>query len=77
MKEIRCSPCLPKRRAPPLSARPWENIFAKCCKSKVASWKMDGRELMRMEKGGNERGFIGDLGKGFLMQASALNWMLK
>ena len=32
---------------------------------------------MRMEKGGNERGFIGDLGKGFLMQASALNWMLK
>jgi hypothetical protein len=37
-----------------LSARLWENIFEKCCKSKVASWKMDGRESMRMEKEGNE-----------------------
>ena len=31
---------------------------------------MDGRESMRREKEGNERGFIGDLGEGFLMQAS-------
>ena len=35
-----------------MSARLWKNIFAKCCESKVASWKMDGRESMRMEKEG-------------------------
>ena len=56
--------------APLLSARLWKNIFAKCCESKVASWKMDGRESMRMEKEGiiyriyrrfGKRVFIADL----------------